>query len=206
MKLFRVAFFVGLTGFLLVACAKLSPPMSPIESPIPTVRPTTPMYTIYSTTLTLQNGYILPMECWRYSWGEEECRATFPNGNVMDYAADNFDWSPDGKFAIRRCVRSTHDSSCLDGDQIWDMTTGVDLKFLTSYSWSQWVSTEPHTLGFVSSYIWNYNNVETLVYWNAATGVETRPTSCPDWIGRQTHRLVQAACAKLSGLLTPTVP
>lgn len=144
-----------------------------LTSPVP------PPYTVYTDTLSLPDGRVLPLECVRTSW-EDTCRAIFSNGNVMDYAKDEIVYSPDNKYAFRPCVRSTHDSSCLNGAQLWNMAEGKLIKNYCHLIVFQWVQSESHVLAFIMDKYCN-GTADKLVHLDAETGRETYSEKCSDF-------------------------
>jgi hypothetical protein len=170
------AFIVGI--LILAACISTQP----ISSPLPTVLPEpTPLpYKGYTTTLGLPDGRILPVECVteRYAMGETRCQATFPNGNVMeDVDLHDFDHSPDNRFAFRKCVRTTHDASCLNGSEVWNIMAGIRLRSFAPYAWFKWVPGQQHTAAYIE-----HIGEEKLVLWNLVTDEKEFPTTCPEWL------------------------
>ncbi len=164
---------------IFAACMSTLPSASPLSTISP--RPTPVLYEIYTSTWGLPDGRILPVKCVveKFAMGETRCNATFPNGNVMeDVSLHDFHYSPDLRFAVRECVRSTHDSSCLGGEQIWDMVNGVRLRTFTGVTWYAWVPGQTHTLAHIEPNVWP----RKLFFWNLGTGEKEYPLACPDWI------------------------
>jgi hypothetical protein len=138
--------------------------------------------------------------------GETKCDATFPNGNVMEYVSPHdFHYSPDQRFAVRTCIRTTHDSSCLNGGDVWDMINGIRLRTFPPVSWYQWYPNQPHTLAHLES----YSRPLRLFLWDLATGEKEYPSVCPEWLKLDKNaafdaRDVVAFCGySLSPIATP---
>jgi len=172
--------FAAVVGILIFAsCISTLPNSSLLPTASP--RPTPVLYDVYTNTLGLPDGRILPVKCIasKIGMGETRCDATFPNGNVMeDISPHDFHYSPDQRFAVRECVRSTHDSSCLNGEQVWDMVNGVRLRTFTGVTWYAWIPGQPHTLAHIEPNGWP----RKLFFWNLETGDKGFPLACPDWI------------------------
>jgi hypothetical protein len=195
MKSYLRVSIAGFVSLLLFGCLASAPkPISPLNSPLATL---TPLYRIYTDTFSLRDGRSLPLRCVDAGNPFEiECTAIFPNGNKMPNATDQIVYSPDGKFAIRPCVRSTHDSSCLDGHQVWDMTNGIELHdFHMSWAWSHWVPDEPHVLAYIDDRQ-DLGEDLVLVFWDVATGHVTYPSQCPSWIIPIRHPLTKTVCSQ----------
>jgi hypothetical protein len=172
------------------SCTVSSPVTSEPMSPLPTIRPAADAYVIYTSTLNLSDGRVLPVQCIDYVFLniDTECTATFPNGNVMGYVEPrDFSYSPDQKFAVRKCVRTTFDSSCLNGLQVWDMTNGIYLGGFQGYSWYEWVPNEPHTFAFIEP-----NGPQNLTFWDLGTGKKQYPKICPEWLNTDNIQAVNS--------------
>lgn len=170
------AIVVGILIF--AACISTLPTSSPLPTASP--QPTPVLYEVYTSTLGLPDGRILPVRCIvdKMGMGETRCDATFPNGNVMeDVDLHDFNYSPDSEFAFRKCVRTTHDGSCINGSQVWDMINGTRLRAFAPYAWFQWVPNQQHTGAYI-----DHNGSDKLVIWDLATDEKEYPTTCPEWI------------------------
>ncbi len=172
--------------------------------------PSTPVppYKVYSDTLPLPDGRVLPMACVNnapnYTW----CTVEFPSGQKFDAPYDKIwgtgAWSPDQRYVIR-CARSTHDSSCLDGLQIWDMVAGEPIGGLSLVSMHEWIPEQPHTLAYIegSGYM---RPIERLVYFDAGMRKETYPNTCPDRILQKINSASPDWMVKACRAPAPTPP
>jgi hypothetical protein len=198
---------VILTAMLLCGACVNKLPDVPLHV-TPTPNPTPVSYEVYTSTLNLPGGRILPVKCviYRIAMGETRCDATFPNGNLMeDVSPRDFHYSPDQQFAVRECVRTTHDSSCLGGQQVWNMVDGVRLRTFPPATWYAWVPGLPHTLAHIEPNGWP----RKLFFWNLETGDKEFPIACPDWIKPEeittydAHDLVAFCEDPLAPTITP---
>ena len=167
-------------------------------------------YTTYTDTLPLPDGRTLPMACTNnppnYTW----CNVTFPNGQEFDapYSKswDSHDWSPDKRYVVR-CAGSTHDSSCLDGVQVWDMVAGEKIGGISIIAVYQWLPDRPHTLAYIEGLDYS-RSFKRLVGLDAESRQEVVLSTCPASFLRMAESLawVAEAChtPSRSPLVTPT--
>ncbi len=191
---------IALVGLLrLTGCVTSVPqPFSPLPSPNVTPPPSSSW--VYTDTLRLPNGQVLPVECHVMS-PNVNCFAIHPNGNRM--SAEGIEWSPDKTFATVG-VGATHDSP-FGAYEIWNIVDGIMVGEISSGMWHQWVPDKPHTLAYVYGPRYQIPGWH-LVYFDVGTEKETYLTTCPIWLQQSTGYDIRQACKNSfeSPLPTPT--
>ncbi len=200
---FQQLFGILIAGlFLLAGCSTQtqvfrSPLTSPIVSPTIQPRPTLidNVYNVYTRTLALPDGRVLPVRCSHAGADIPHCFATFPNDKIMDVSHDPV-WSPDRRYATI-CYEPFHDSPCR-WFEVWDIARGEKLKEVGTYA-HRWAPDQAHVIAFMQES--QMIGVEPkFVLFDAEARTETYPEVCPNWFRWPETASAEFVCRSLQVL------